>query len=75
MNCDRLCLKSSITEDVNCIIAAERRDVYSYGTASYYLRKERNAKHVALCGRSEKALDFYKYYVPTARLCADSLER
>jgi len=33
----------SSLKDVNRIIAAERRDVYSYAIASYHFRKERNA--------------------------------
>ena len=55
------CLKSpsiSSLTDVNRIIAAERRDVYSYAIASYYLRHERNAQHFARGGRSEKAVHF-----------------
>jgi len=48
------------------MIAAERRDVYSYAITSYHLRKERNACHFALSGRGRPG-SFYKHYVPTAR--------
>jgi hypothetical protein len=48
------CLKSlmaAVLDTVARLIAAERRDVYSDVTISTSLRKERNAKHFALCGR------------------------
>jgi hypothetical protein len=66
------CLKSVMIRVLNHrpqIIAAARRDVYSYANSWSSLRKQRNAKQAFRCLRNAQTAVsvFYKHYVPTAR--------
>jgi hypothetical protein len=55
------------------VVAAERRDVYSYPISSNKIRIERNAS-ISLDARDERTVYFYKHFVPTALFYLESIE-
>jgi len=63
------------SEACELIIAAERRDVYSYAIAFIISAKSEMLSISLFAEEVRRRCAFYKHYVPTARFCPDSLER
>ena len=55
------------------IIAAERRDIYSYESPLFMSAKSEMLSISLFAEEVRRPCTFYKHYVPTARYCPDSL--